>query len=78
MWFYFLWLLSNISIFIILFWTPFSDGDYVADNTAFTIFMDKSNLGNLVTCTGKTEKNTEQLLCADKDKVEPQKETFKT
>ena len=71
MWFYFLWLLSNISIFII-------DGDYVADNTAFTIFMDKSNLGNLVTCTGKTEKNTEQLLCADKDKVEPQKETFKT
>ena len=45
----------------------------MADNTANPAFVDESNIENLVTCTGKTETPTEQLLYgADKDKVQPQ------
>ena len=37
--------------------------------------MDENNIENLVTCTGKTEPPTEQLLHgADKNKAQPRKE----
>ena len=55
----------------------FSGDNYVADDTAFTFFVDESNIENLVTYTGKTETPTEQLLHgADKDKMLPRKETI--
>ena len=42
----------------------------MADDTAFSVFVDESTIENLVTCTGKTEAPTEQLLHgADKNKV---------
>ena len=69
---------SNILLVIIFFSIPFSSGDnYVADDTAFPVFLDESKIENLVKCTGKTEIPTEQLLhSADQDKVLSQKETL--
>ena len=47
----------------------------MVDDTAFSIFMDQSNIENLVTCTGKTEAPKKQLPHgADKNKVQPRKE----
>ena len=44
----------------------------MADDTAFSVFVDESNIENLVTCTGKTEAPAEQLLHgADKNKMQP-------
>ena len=47
----------------------------MADNTVFAVFVDESNIEILVTCTGKIEAPTEQLLHGgDKYKMQPQKE----
>ena len=44
----------------------------MADDTAFSVFVDESNIENLVACAGKTEAPTEQLLHrADKNKMQP-------
>ena len=49
----------------------------MADDAAIPGFVDKTNMKNLETCTGKIETSTEQLLHgADKDKVQPRKKRF--
>ena len=49
----------------------------MVDDTAFPVFVNESNIKNIVTCTGKTETPTDRLLHgAHKNKVQPQKETL--
>ena len=46
----------------------------MADDTVLQIFADENNIKSLVTCNGKIETPTENLLhSTDKDKVQPRK-----
>ena len=61
-------LISRIS-FPSVFLTSFSVVDYMIDDTAFPVFVDKTNNEKIAICTRKTETPREKLLHgADIDK----------
>ena len=63
-------LVSNVSVFTIFFWIPFSAFDYMTNDTAFPVGVNEGNIENFVTWTRKRETAPEKLVHgADNDKV---------